>query len=235
MLNIMKRVSRSRVISWVALGLLLVTTVGLSIWGAVSEAAAAPIEPLSTLDNSVLPPAQEGEGEDDLAYEYPAVNPVEAAEDRRVLFEEMTLVHLLWEEYGYAKTACAGNGLNNIEPKAEGPMVLIPNAGDLSVDGSNVAIKLKPDGEITFIPRVQGQMIGLVTNVTEGGVEITEVPRLSLAEAEALLAEGRLVWTAQDQGPNGNGHGLPGHIAACDPHFSDDAFDTYQEEITGES
>jgi hypothetical protein len=71
-------------------------------------------------------------------------------------------------------------------------------------------------------------MIGLITNVSEGNVEITEVPSLTLAEAEKFMAAGRLVWTAKGQGPYGNGHGLPGHIASCDPLYDEQKFEEYQ-------
>jgi hypothetical protein len=138
----------------------------------------------------------------------------------RVLSEEMTLVWLQSETYAHAITACLGNGLNNIQPLASGPMVIIPNAGDLSVDGSNVAIKLNPDGEITFIPRTQEQRIRVPVDVGDK-VAGQEVLSLSLAEAEQLMASGHLIWTAQNQGRFGNGHGLPGHIAACDPLYTD--------------
>jgi hypothetical protein len=136
----------------------------------------------------------------------------------KVLFEEMTLVWLQAESYAYVKTLCAGDGLQNIKPLPSGPMILIPNAGDLSVDGSNVSIKLNPDGEITFIPRVQGQRIRLPLDVGDK-VKGQEVLSLSLAEAMQLMAADRLIWTAREQGPYGNGHGLPGHIAACDPQY----------------
>jgi hypothetical protein len=136
----------------------------------------------------------------------------------RVLSEEMTLVWLQSEDYAHAITACMGNGLNNIKPLSSGPMVIIPNAGDLAVDGSNVAIKVHPDGEITFIPRTQEQRIRVPVDVGNK-VAGQEVLSLSLAEAEQLMASGHLIWTAQNQGRFGNGHGLPGHIAACDPLY----------------
>jgi hypothetical protein len=136
----------------------------------------------------------------------------------RVLADEMTLVWLQSEEYAHAITACAGNGLNNIQPLASGPMVLIPNAGDLSVDGSNVAIQLNPDGQITFIPRTQEQRIRVPVDVGDK-VAGQEVLSLSLAEGQQLMAAGKLIWTAQNQGPYGNGYGLAGHIAACDPLY----------------
>jgi hypothetical protein len=146
----------------------------------------------------------------------------------RVLFEEMTLVQLLWEQTGYARTRCAGNGLNNIEPLSEGPMILIPNAGDLAAGGSNVSVKLSPDGEITFIPRVQGHRIMVPMDVGDKQ-EGEEVLSLSLDEAMQLMAAGKLVWTAKDKGPYGNGHGLPGHIAACDPSFDEAVYLKWEE------
>jgi hypothetical protein len=138
----------------------------------------------------------------------------------RVLSEEMTLVWLQSEDYAHAITACMGNGLKHVQPLSSGPMVLIPNAGDLAVDGSNAAIKLNTDGEITFIPRTQGQRIRVPVDVGDK-VAGQEVLSLSLAEAEQLMASGHLIWTAQNQGRFGNGHGLPGHIATCDPLYVD--------------
>jgi hypothetical protein len=136
----------------------------------------------------------------------------------KVLFEEMTLVWLQAESQGYARTVCAGNGLQNIQPLSTGSMILIPNAGDLAIDGSNVAIKLAPDGEITFIPRTQGQKIRVPVDIGDK-VEDQEVLSLTLTEAMHLMAADRLVWTAREQGPFGNGQGLPGHIAECDPQY----------------
>ncbi len=136
----------------------------------------------------------------------------------KVLFEEMTLVWLQDESYAHIKAVCAGNGLQNIKPWPNGPMILIPNAGDLSIEGSNVAIQLNPDGEITFIPRTQGQRIRVPLDVGDK-VKGQEVLSLTLAEAMQLMAADRLIWTAREQGPYGNGHGLPGHIAACDPQY----------------
>jgi hypothetical protein len=46
-----------------------------------------------------------------------------------------------------------------------------------------------------------------------------ETLSLSLAEAMQLMAADKLIWTARDQGPYGNGHGLAGHIAECDPQY----------------
>jgi hypothetical protein len=135
----------------------------------------------------------------------------------------MTLVHLLSEQTGYARTACAGNGLNNIKPLPGGPMILIPNAGDLAAGGSNVSIKLSPDGEVTFVPRTHGQMIRVPMDVGNK-IEGQEVLSLTLNEAMQLMAAGELVWTAKDTGPYGNGHGLPGHIAACDPSFDESVY-----------
>jgi hypothetical protein len=142
------------------------------------------------------------------------------------LLEEMTLVWLQAEREEYAVTACAGNGLNNIQAVASGPIVLIPNAGDLSLAGSNVAAKLNPDGLITFIPRTQGQLIRVPMNVGDK-VAGQEVLSLTFDEMRQLAAAGHLVWTADNQGPFGNGHGLPGHIAACDPQFTEEAWDRF--------
>lgn len=144
----------------------------------------------------------------------------------QVLFEEMTLVWLQDEGYGYAQTACVGNGLNNIQASANGPMVLIPNAGDLSLAGSNVAIKLASDGQYTFIARTPGQLIRVPVDVGDK-IAGQEVISLSLDEMQQLMAAGHLVWTADNQGPFGNGHGLPGHIAACDPQFNEDVYDDF--------
>jgi len=141
-----------------------------------------------------------------------------ATEDIRVLFEEMTLVQLLAEEYARVETVCAGIGLKSISPNPEQPMVLLPNAGDLSVDGSNVAIRLDPDGQITFIPRVPGQRIRVPMDL---GDKLTghEVESLTLAEGLQLMAAQKMYWTARIFGPFGNGHGLAGHIAECDPRY----------------
>jgi hypothetical protein len=143
---------------------------------------------------------------------------VASSELMRVLREEMTLVWLQDETYAYITAACAGSGLNNIQPLPDGPMVLIPNAGDLAVDGSNVSIKLNPDGVVNFIPRTQGQKIRVPIDVGDK-VAGQEVLSLTMAEAEQLAAAGKLIWTAGNQGPFGTGHGLAGHIAACDPQF----------------
>lgn len=218
-----------KVFAFLGLSLFLVIALAWTAGGGADIASAAPVESQDTLEQAVLPPAQAGD-DDEVTYEHPTVDPAAAAEDMRVLFEEMTLVQLHDQEYGYARTTCAGIGLNNIQTSSEGPIVLIPNAGDLSVDGSNVSIKVSPEGEITFIPRTEGQMIGLVTNVTDDGVEITEVPSLSLDEAQQLMLAGRLVWTAKDQGPYGNGHGLPGYIAACDPVFDEGQYEDFVED-----
>jgi hypothetical protein len=157
-----------------------------------------------------------------------------ATEDIRVLFEEMTLVQVIWEETGYAKTECAGNGLNNIQPSPDGPMILIPNAGDLSAGGSNVSIKLSPDGEITFVPRVQGQMIRVPMTIGDK-LEGQEVLSLTMDEATQLMAAGKLVWTAKDQGPFANGHGLPGHIAVCDPTYDETTWSNFVESESPQS
>ena len=140
----------------------------------------------------------------------------------------MTLVQLLWEKTGYAETRCAGNGLNNIQPLSEGPMILIPNAGDLAAGGSNVSIQLSPDGEITFIPRLQKHKIMVPMDVGDKR-EGEEVLSLSLDEALQLMAADKLVWTARDHGPYRNGHGLPGHIAACDPSFDESVYLEWEE------
>jgi hypothetical protein len=149
------------------------------------------------------------------------------------LLNEMTLVWLQDEsDGGFIRTACLGNGLNNIQANAEGPVVIIPNAGDLSLAGSNVAIKLSPDGQITFIPRTQGQLVRVPEAIGDKFAG-QEVVSLSFDEAKHFIANGQLVWTADNQGPFGNGHGLPGHIAACDPQFDEetwDRFDTSDEE-----
>lgn len=144
------------------------------------------------------------------------------------LLNEMTLVWLQDESYGYVQTACLGNGLNNIQALAEGPIVIIPNAGDLSLAGSNVAIKLHPDGQITFIPRTQGQLIRVPVDVVNK-VAGQETLSLSFDEVRQLIAEDQLVWTAGNQGPYGNGHGLPGHIASCDPQFDEEVWDNFDD------
>ena len=152
----------------------------------------------------------------------PVTQQLPDTEDMRVLFEEMTFVQVVSEEYARIEAACAGVGLNNIKPMPDGPMILIPNAGDLVVNGANVAIRLDPDGEMAFIPRVQGQRIKLPINVGEraAGEEVTS---LTLDEAMQLLAADNLVWTAKGHGLDGTGHGLPGHIAECDPRYEEDA------------
>jgi hypothetical protein len=154
---------------------------------------------------------------------------VTSSEFMRVLREEMTLVWLQDETYAYITAACAGNGLSNVKPLPDGPMVLIPNAGDLAVDGSNVSIKLNPDGVINFIPRTQGQRIRVPMDVGDK-VAGQEVLSLTLAEAEQLAAAGKLIWTAANQGPFGTGHGLAGHIAACDPQFRPEFVTTTDDE-----
>jgi hypothetical protein len=118
--------------------------------------------------------------------------------------------------------------LKNVQPLPDGLMVLIPNAGDLAVEGSNVAIKLMPDGQITFIPRTIEQRIRVPMDL---GDKVTgqEVLSLSLAEAEQLAAAGKLTWTAGNHGPFGTGHGLPGHIAACDPQYDQKFFPIEEE------
>ena len=156
-------------------------------------------------------------------------NRVPYTHDMKVLFEEMTLVQLLWEQTGYARTRCVGNGLNNVEPLTEGPMILIPNAGDLAAGGSNVSIKLSPDGKITFIPRVPGQRIRVPMDVG-GKREGEEVLSLSLDEAMQLMSAGKLAWTAKDKGPYRNGHGLPGHIAICDPWYNEPLYQHWEQD-----
>jgi hypothetical protein len=145
------------------------------------------------------------------------------------LLNEMTLVWLQDEsDEGFIRTACLGNGLNNIQALAEGPIVIIPNAGDLSLAGSNVAIKLSPDGQISFIPRTQGQLIRVPEAIGDKFAG-QEVVSLSFDEAQHFIANGQLVWTAANQGPFGNGHGLPGHIAACDPQFDEETWDRFDD------
>jgi hypothetical protein len=155
----------------------------------------------------------------DLAHQRIHVDMAYYTPDVRVLFEEMTLVQVLWERTWYAETACAGSGLMNVLPAADGPRILIPNAGDLSAGGSNVSIKLNPDGEILFIPRVQGQRIRVPMDVGTHRAG-DEVLSLTLSEGLDLMNAGQLVWTHKDKGPYGNGHGIPGHIALCDPQYT---------------
>ncbi len=140
-----------------------------------------------------------------------------------VLFDEMTLVWLHSEEYARIIASCAGLGLRDVAPNPAGPMVLIPNAGDLDIAGSTVALKLHPNGQVEFIPRTQGQLIRVPADV---GNKVTgeEVLSLSFEEGLELMEEGYLVWTAQDAGPYGTGHGLPGHIATCDPSYPGDDY-----------
>jgi hypothetical protein len=140
-------------------------------------------------------------------------------DDMRVFFEEMTFVQLEADINGWAKTSCAGTGLNSITPLASGPKILIPNAGDLSVAGSNVAVQLNPDGEIIFIPRTPGQRIRVPMDLGEKKTG-DEVLSLTLDEGMRLMVADMLVWTAKGFGINGTGHGLPGHIAACDPRYA---------------
>jgi hypothetical protein len=158
----------------------------------------------------------------------PAANPalasfVPTTPAMQTLMDEMTLVWLHSEEYANIISSCAGVGLRNVSPYSGGSIVLIPNAGDLDVDGSTVAIKLYPGGQVEFIPRTVGQLIRVpvdVGNKTAG----QEVLRLSFEEGMELSESGHLVWTASDQGPYGNGHGLPGHIATCDPRYPGDDY-----------
>jgi hypothetical protein len=170
------------------------------------------------LPKAELAAAEEVGGKVEVAAVPPETPAIPDTEDIRVLFEEMTFVQVLAEKYAWIDSVCAGTGLKNIKPSPEGPMILIPNAGDLSVDGSNVAIKLNPDGEITFIPRVQGQRIRVPVDVGDKLMG-WEVESLTLDEAMHLMAVDKLVWTARWFGPYGNGHGLPGHIAECDPRY----------------
>jgi len=110
-------------------------------------------------------------------------------------------------------------------------MILIPNAGDLAAGGSNVSIKLSPDGQITFIPRVQGTRIKVPMDVGDKW-EGEEVLSLTLDEAMRLMAAGKLVWTAKELGPYRNGHGLPGHIAICDPLFDESVYLEWERDNT---
>ncbi len=168
--------------------------------------------------------------------------------ERLVLFQEMPLVQLLSEVDGYAKTVCAGSGLNSIQPSPNGPIVLIPNAGDLSVAGSNVSIKLDPSGQVTFVPRTDGQMIRVPVNINDKPYVATttndrgdsnkddvtptkEVASFTLNEALQYMDHGHLIWTAKDQGPYGNGFGLPGHIAACDPQFNESVYKDFKDSL----
>jgi len=147
----------------------------------------------------------------------------------RTIFEDMTLVWVQDEAYASIIAACAGVGLNNVQPALDGPKILIPNAGDLSVDGSNVSVKLTPDGEISFVPRVQGQLIRVPMDVGDK-VAGQEVLSLTLDETQQLAAAGMMVWTAQGFGPQGTGHGLPGHIASCDPRFDEHVWDQFADD-----
>ena len=205
---------KSRAIRVLALTPLLAAAVVLSVLAAAPVARAQGPEPAVSSALGTTPLFQ------GTARQNQAANVRPLNEDLRVLFDEMTLVQLVWEQTGYAKTLCAGYGLQNIQPVLSGPLVLIPNAGDLSAGGSNVAIKLSPDGEISFIPRLYGHKIRVPMDVGDKR-EGEEVLSLSLNEGTQLMAAGKLVWTAKDKGPYGNGHGLPGHIAACDPSFDE--------------
>ena len=148
------------------------------------------------------------------------IQPPSDTSDVDVLLEEMTFVQVLSEEYARIEAVCAGTGLNNIKPLADTPKILIPNAGDLDVNGTTVAIRLDPGGEKTFIPRVSGQRVKLPLDV--GNQEIgDEVTSLTFEEGLHLMAAGNLIWTAKGRGLDGTGHGLPGHIAECDPRYAD--------------
>jgi hypothetical protein len=182
----------------------------------------------SQVEKEAVTPAAEVEPVPEGATEQKeAAMPSPYTQDVKVLLEEMTLVQLLSEQAGFAETACAGNGLNNIKPLPDGPMILIPNAGDLAAGESNVAIKLSPNGEITFIPRVDGQKIHVPMDVGDK-VAGEDVLSLTLDEGLQLMAAGELIWTAKDTGPYGNGHGLPGHIAGCDPQYDESAYQEWQ-------
>ena len=143
--------------------------------------------------------------------------------DTNLLLDEMTLVWIHDEEYARIISSCAGVGLRNIAPHPDGPMVLIPNAGDLDVAGSTVAIKLNSNGRIEFIPRTQGQLIQVPVDVGAKAAG-QEVLSLTFEEGMELMASDYMVWTAKDKGPYGNGHGLPGHIGLCDPRYPGDDF-----------
>jgi hypothetical protein len=81
-----------------------------------------------------------------------------------------------------------------------------------------VAAKLDFDGTITFIPRVPGQRVRMPMDLGDK-LAGDEVVSLTLAEARQLVLAGKMVWTAKELGPYKNGHGLPGHIAECDPLY----------------
>jgi hypothetical protein len=189
---------------------------------------------LGALSPALLPEqqaaAQEGGATDQLVQEpvTTSANPVldtfvASTPDMNVLLNEMTLVWVHDEEYARIIASCAGVGLRNVAPHPDGPMVLIPNVGDLDVSGSTVAIKLHPDGQVEFIPRTQNQLIRVPVNVGDK-VADQEVLSLTFDEGMQLMKDGHLIWTARDQGPFGNGHGLPGHIGACDPRYPGDKF-----------
>jgi hypothetical protein len=182
----------------------------------------------SEVEKEAVTSAAEAEPTSEMASEQmAAASPTPMSHDVKVLLEEMTLVQLLSEQTGFAETVCAGNGLSNIRPLTDGPMILIPNAGDLAAGGSNLSIELSPDGKITFIPRVPGQKIRVPADVGDK-VEGEEVSSLSLDEGLQLMAAGNLVWTVKDTGPYGNGHGLPGHIAACDPMYDESVYQKWE-------
>lgn len=156
----------------------------------------------------------------------PAANPVLAnfvptTPEMQTLMDEMTLVWLHSEEYANIISSCAGVGLRNVTPHFGGPMVVIPNAGDLDVSGSTVSLKLYPNGEVEFIPRTINQRIRVPVDVGDK-VAGEEVLRLSFEEGMELMESGHLVWTASGKGPFGTGHGLPGHIGLCDPRYPGD-------------
>jgi hypothetical protein len=156
----------------------------------------------------------------------PAANPalanfVPTTPEMQTLMDELTLVWLHSEEYASIISSCAGVGLRNVTPFRGGPIVLIPNAGDLDVSGSTVSIKLYPDGQIEFIPRTVDQRIRVPVDVGDKVAE-EEVLRLSFEEGMELMESGHLVWTASGTGPFGTGHGMPGHIGLCDPRYPGD-------------
>jgi hypothetical protein len=230
---------KSRAIQVLGLTGLLVVTLALSACAPLVQVEVSQVEPTATLAEAAAPspPQAEEEAAAPAAEEEPAPEeateqkeaaiPAPSSEDVRVLLEEMTLVQLLSEQTGFAETVCAGNGLNSVKPMADGPIILIPNAGDLAAGESNVSIKMNPDGEITFIPRVDGQKIRVPVDVGDR-VAGEEVLSLSLDEGLQLMAAGELIWTVKDTGPYGTGHGLPGHIAGCDPQYDESDYQEWE-------
>ncbi len=229
---------KSRTIPVLSLTGLLVITAALSACAPLVQVEVSQVEPTATLtaaaagpaqvEKEVVTPAAEVEPISEEATEQKeAAIPGPESDDVKVLLEEMTLVQLLSEQTGFAETVCAGNGLNNIKPLPDGPIILIPNAGDLAAGESNVSIKVSPDGEITFIPRVEGQKIRVPVDVGDK-MAGEEVLSLSLDEGLQLMAAGELIWTVKDTGPYGNGHGLPGHIAGCDPQYDEAKYQEWE-------